>query len=52
MPKTINPQMENLRKTKRSRLGADFSLDHTGGWGRRKSQNDNDGNFRVIKGVT
>ena len=31
--------MENLPKTKKSRLGADFSLDHTGGWGGRIKQN-------------
>ena len=32
--------MENLLKTKKPRLGADFSLDHTGGWGGSIKQND------------
>ena len=32
--------MENLPKTKKSRLGADFSLDHTGGCGGHIKQND------------
>ena len=31
--------MENLPKTKKSRLVADFNLDHTGVWGRRIKQN-------------
>ena len=31
-------------------LGADFSLDHTGGRGRRKNQNDNDWKFKSYKG--
>ena len=42
--------MENLPKTKKSRLGADFSLDHTGGRGRRMNQNDNDWKFKSYKG--
>ena len=33
--------MENLRKTKKSKLVADFFLDHTGGRGWHKNQNDN-----------
>ena len=32
--------MENLSKTKKPRLVADFTLDHTGGWGGRIKQND------------
>ena len=31
--------MENLRKTKKPRLIADFYLDHTGDWGARIKQN-------------
>ena len=34
--------MENLPKTNKLRLIADFSLDHTGGWGERIKHNDND----------
>ena len=41
--------MENLPRTKKSRLGADFSLDHTGGWGGRIKQN-NDWKFHGYKG--
>ena len=43
--------MENLLKTKKSRLGADFSLDHTSGWGGRIKQNDNDWKFNSYKGT-
>ena len=43
--------MENWPKTKKSRLGADFSLDHTGGWGGRVKQNDNDWKFKSYKGT-
>ena len=50
MLKTKNPQMKNLRKTKKSRLGADFSLDHTSDRGRRKNQNDKDRKFKSYKG--
>ena len=32
--------MENLPQTKKPSLVADFSLDHTGGWGGRIKQND------------
>ena len=32
-PKTQNPKMEILFKTKKPRQVADFTLDHTGGWG-------------------
>ena len=42
--------MENLRQTKKSRLGADFSLDHTGGWGGRIKHNDNDWKVKSYKG--
>ena len=38
--KTKNQKMENLPKTKKPRLVADFTLDHTGGWGGRIKQND------------
>ena len=31
--------MENLPYTKKQRLVADFTLDHTGGWGGRIKQN-------------
>ena len=37
--------MENLPKTKKTRLVADFTLDHTGGWEGRIKRNDNDWKF-------
>ena len=40
-----------MPKTKKSRLGADFSLDHTGGWGGRMNQNDNYSEFKSYKGI-
>ena len=40
--------MENLRKTKKPRLVADFTLDHTGGWGGRMNQNDLEKNQRLV----
>ena len=43
--------MENLPRTKKWWLGADFSLDHTGGWGGRMNQNDNDWEFKSYKGT-
>ena len=43
--------MEYFPKTKKSRLGADFSLDHTGGWGGSIKQNDNDWKFKSYKGT-
>ena len=43
--------MENLPKKKKSRLVADFTLNHTGGWGGVSSKI-LIGNFRVIKGLT
>ena len=44
--------MENLPQTKKPRLVADFSLDHTGGWGGGVSSKTMIENFMVIKGVT
>ena len=44
--------MENLPKTKKSRLVADFILDHTGGWGGGVSSKTMIGDFMVIKGLT
>ena len=44
--------MENFPKTKKPRLVADFSLDHTGGWGGGVSSKIVVVNFMVIKGVT
>ena len=41
--------MENLPETKK-RLTADFNLDHTGDWGRRVKQNENDWTFEGYKG--
>ena len=35
IPKSKNKKMENLPKTKKPRLLADCTLDHTGGWGGR-----------------
>ena len=43
--------MENLPKTKKSRLVADFTLDHTGGLGGLIKQNDNDWKFQSYKGT-
>ena len=43
--------MENLPRTKKSRLVADFTLDHTGGWGGHIKQNDNDWKFQSYKGT-
>ena len=44
--------MENLPKTNKSRLGADFSLDHTGGWGGVSNRMIMIGNLIVIKVLT
>ena len=44
--------MENLLKTKKPRLVADFTLDHTGGWRGRIKQNDNDWKFQSYKGTS
>ena len=41
--------MEHLAPTKKPRLAADFSLDHTGGWGGRIKQN-NDWKLHGYKG--
>ena len=41
--------MEDLLKTKKPRLVADFTLDHTGGWGGRIKQNNNDRKFKSYK---
>ena len=43
--------MENLPKTKKPRLVADFTLDHNGGWGGRIKQNDNHWKFQSYKGT-
>ena len=44
--------MEYWRKTKKPRLIADFSLDHTGIWGGgRIKHNDNDWKFQIHKGT-
>ena len=39
-----------MLKTKKSRLGADLTLNHTGGWGGRSKQND-DWKFNSYKGT-
>ena len=44
--------MENLPKTKKPRLVAGFTLDHTSGWGGGVSSKMMIGNFIVIKGLT
>ena len=44
--------MENLHKTKKPRIIAGFSLDHTGGWGGGVSSKIIIENFMVIKVVT
>ena len=41
--------MKYQPKTKETRLIADFSLDHTGGWGGRIKHNDNDQKFQSYK---
>ena len=43
--------MEILPKTKKPRLVADFTLDHTGGWGVRIKHNDYDWKFHGYKGT-
>ena len=43
--------MENLPGTKKPRLVADFTIDHTGGWGGHIKQNDNDWKFQSYKGT-
>ena len=43
--------MEILPKTKKSRLGADFSLDRTSGWVEHIKHNDNDWKFHSYKGT-
>ena len=42
--------MENLPKTKKLRLMADFTLDNTCGWGGAYQNYDNDWNFQSYKG--
>ena len=44
--------MENLPQTKKPRLVADFTIDHTGGWEGVSNKMIMIGNFRVIKGLT
>ena len=44
--------MENLFKTKKPRLVADFTLDHTGVWGGGVSSKMMIGDFIVTKGLT
>ena len=45
--------MEHLLKTKKTRLIADFALDHTSGWrGGISNTMIMIGNFKVIKGLT
>ena len=39
-------------RPKKPRLVADFTLDHTGGWGSVSNRMIMIGNFRVIKGLT
>ena len=41
--------MENLPKTKKPRLVAEFTLDHTGGQRGRIKHNDNDWKFQSYK---
>ena len=43
--------MDNLPKTKKPRLVADFTLYNTGGWGGRIKPNDNDWKFQRYKGT-
>ena len=43
--------MENLPKTKKPRLVADFTLDQTGGWGGRVSSKMMIGDFIVTKAI-
>ena len=40
-----------MPKTKKTRLVADFTLDHTGRWEGRIKQNDNDWKFHSYKGT-
>ena len=43
--------MENLPETKKPRPVADFTLNHTGGWGGGVSSKMMIGDLRVIKGL-
>ena len=43
--------MDITPNTKNKRLGADFSLDHTDGWGGCIKHNDNDWKFQKYKGT-
>ena len=43
--------MEIFPKTKKPRLVADFTLDHTGSWGGHIKHNDNDWKFYSYKGT-
>ena len=51
LPKFFFIKDNNLPKTKKPRLIADFVLDHTGGWGGRIKHNDNDWKFLSYKGT-
>ena len=44
--------MENLLKTKKPRLVADFTLDHTGGWGGGAIKQNDDWRFHTYKGTS
>ena len=43
--------MEHFPKTKKPRLVADFTIDHTGGWGGRINQDHNVRKFQSYKGT-
>ena len=43
--------MENLPKTKKPRLVTDFTLGHTGGWGRGRIKQNNGWKFHGYKGT-
>ena len=51
LSKTKNQKWKICLRQKKPRLVADFTLDHTGGWGGRIKHNYNDGKFHRYKGT-
>ena len=51
LPETKKSKNGIFAQDKKPRLIADYSLDHTGGWGGRTKHNDNDWKFPSYKGT-
>ena len=51
IPKTKNPKIEYLPRTKKPRLVTDFTLVNTGGWGGHIQHNDNYCKLQSYKGT-